>query len=1308
MSAVLFIVHVPMSGTGIPSRALTVEDGLSQNMVYCISQDSRGFMWFGTQDGLNRFDGHGFTVYKHDSDDIRTVGDNHFFSIFWSNEREMWLGTSKGVYIYDSSRDIFTRFNETTSEGECITGIVRDIRKDLDGNIWIASSSSIFCWDVNGTLSRAGLSENLRGVSARKIEIDESGGIWVASYGAGVVHIDRHTRGISRYMSQENSHSSADVNSILTYNRDTMLVGTAGHGVLCLDRKTGNLSPFRKEDGWRNLFVRQIMKASDGHIWIGTESGVYIYDRRTGRTSNLCHVYGDPHSLSDNAVHSLFEDRDGGIWIGTYFGGVNYMNRFANFENFYPVPGVNSIGGKSISEFCKDSEGYIWIGTEDAGLYRFEPRTRIFAETGIPAKNIHALMSDSGKLWIGSFSNGLYVMDTGSGKIKSYRAGQGKYPLESDHIYSIYKDTYGKVWIGTVSGLQYYDPASDGFVPVLKETINVQVNDILEDRTGLLWFATMGDGVYSFDRSRDEWRHYASLVREDNDVNEYVSCILEDYAGRLWFGTDGDGVCLYDRRNDSFSMAFSTRNGLLNDVIYSLVCDKTGNVWGSTNKGLFRINTEYMSVTVYTHDNGILCDQFNYKSGFVDDGGTVYFGSIMGFIAFTPEKMMAKPVPSSVLVSSLWVNNQEVSVGDSNMPLLDRSITGMSELRIPHGISTFSLGLTEINYAPACSNDWYYRLEGWDKVWLSSRMPCRITYSNLPYGKYELRVRQDPDDSAMEDEVRMTIVLPPPFYMTGWAIAAYIVLAAFLAFLPVLFLVRRNRELEERRIARLNEEKEKEIYRAKFEFFSNITHEIRTPLSLIRIPIEDMIKRASSDSRDYGNLMIIRDNADRLLTLFNQLLDFRKVKGNSVAPMFVHADVLSIVSNVVSRFAPMATQKGINVEQSVPGHMFADVDAEMFTKMVSNLVNNAIKHARTYAGVSLACTQDTFTLRVSNDGDAIPPEYRDRIFAPFFKIDGSTDGFGLGLPLVNSLAELHGGNVRIVPDAAELTVFEITMPLVQTDTVTMLSNHGQSGRQCRETDELDEKNIRSQKKAVLVVDDDSAFLDFMAGQLGTRYRVLKADNGRQALDALLLHSVDAVVCDSVMPVMDGVEFCRLVKSDSRLRHIPVLMLTSSTSTQERLSAISAGADEFIEKPFCLDFLVSCIENKLRTSAIAAAGKSAEDENPCSLVLTKADEGFIDALTELIYSHIEEVDLDVNKLASLMNMSRATLYRRIREVMNVTPSDFIRVIRLKKAAELLRQKEYRINEIAYIVGFSSSSYFSKCFFRHYGVLPKDFT
>lgn len=1297
-------------------RNIGVDMGLSHNMVYAILQDKQGFMWFGTQEGLNRFDGVSFKVYKKDLLKKNSLKNDAIFALTEDRDGVIWIGTDNGVALYDPKYDRFSDLELKTSDGETCTGVVRSIVCDDNGNVWLAlGEKGIFKVNQEREVSFYSLMEYFDDGhgSIRDVVFDMDDNLWIATYQQGLLKLDKLTGKITQIKLTDRLKEALDnnINRLCLLDSETLLIGT-GYGLLMYDLRYENFSILvSKNRMGKKMFVRDIHIDKEKRIWLGTETGGYVYSVQGDCIANFKHRQNDTYSLSDNAVHSIYQDREGGIWLGTFFGGVNYYTKaHAQFEKYYPIMEPNSIMGKSISEFCEDGEGKIWVGTEDKGLYHFDPEKRTFSKGKVAADNVHALLYDENRLWVGSFSEGLFVVDLKSGKVKNYLNSPLGSSLSDNNVYSIYKDYKGTVWVGTMTGLHRYQPKTDTFIRVGERMITSQVNDILEDFDGTLWFATLGQGLFSYDYNTDRWNHIPIVVEGDSVRGRKIICLLEDKSHKMWLGTEGAGLVCFDKKARSMVVKnYTVSNGLPNNVIYRLVEDAEGGIWGSTNYGLFCLDPSDETIRKYTHSDGLLGNQFNYKSGMITKSGKIYFGGIKGFVAFRPDEMNFPSVQPKVVFNSFQLNNNEISVGEEDA-LLTKAITYTDKIELSPEQSTFSLGFAVLDYDFPKDALCAYKLEGWDSDWISVKQLRRITYSNIPFGDYVLRVKvSDKDGVWSENEASMSIRILPPAYLTVWAFVIYAVLIAVIC----VYVYRRQAEhvkkKNEKVLDLLQREKNKELYDAKITFFTNITHEIRTPLSLIKMPLEEVMRKIKKTDGCYENLEIIQKNTDRLLKLVNELLDFRRVEAKDIQVSFMTVDLVEMIRETVKRFIPTANIQDIQMIEELPEDgLRADVDVEIFTKILSNLLNNALKHSATFIKVSLVIENDMACLCVVNDGERIPKEQAERIFEPFVKLDENSLGAGIGLAFVRSLVESHNGKIYVDIDQPKVT-FVLKLPITQPLAVSVDEN---KESKCEDVNEVVPEIIplpkEDMRKVILLVEDNEEFQQFMAGQLKQDYRLLKAANGKDALDVLNTHRVDLVISDIMMPVMDGMALCKEIKEDIRYSHIPVILLSAKMDLHVRLDGMKLGADEYIVKPYSVDYLKVRIENLMSNrNKIKEAYQHSPESSVEDIAYSKADEEFLNKLVEKIHQHLNEDDLNVDSLAQMLNMSRATLYRKLKNVSELTPNEFIRLVRLKKAAELLKQREYRVNEIAFIVGFNSVSYFAKCFSKQFGVLPKDY-
>ena len=661
---------------------------------------------------------------------------------------------------------------------------------------------------------------------------------------------------------------------------------------------------------------------------------------------------------------------------------------------------------------------------------------------------------------------------------------------------------------------------------------------------------------------------------------------------------------------------------------------------------------------------------------------------------------------------------KEVYAGDPSSPL-KKSINFLDELVLQPNQNSFSFRVAALDFQAPRMNRIMCKLDGFDEEWLPVGESPVVTYSNLWYGDYTFRVKAANSDGVWnEKEVALIVRILPPFYLTIWAYCVYVLLIIGCSLYAIWYFKQRSSYRHRRQMEKFEQEKEREIYHAKIDFFTNVAHEIRTPLTLIKGPLENIILKKKVDAETREDLNVMKQNTERLLNLTNQLLDFRKTESQGFRLNFAKCNITEVLKETHLRFTSLAKQKGLEFTLQLPeADFYAHVNQEAFTKIISNLLNNAVKYSEHYIHVFLEVTEGgenkVFCIRTVNDGVIIPREMREEIFQPFVRFnegdDGKvTTGTGIGLALSRSLAELHQGTLAMGKEEDSNT-FCLTLPIVQDMTITLTPETEMEPETVNEpTVEVEQGEIKDNRPTVLVVEDNPDMLAFVVRQLSKEYAVLSAANGAEALKMLDGNYVNLVVSDVVMPVMDGFELCKTIKSDLNYSHIPVILLTAKTNIQSKIEGMELGADAYIEKPFSVEYLQACASNliqnreKLRRTFAQSPFVAAN-----TMALTKADEDFIKRLNEVILTNLNNPEFSMDDIADSLNMSRSNFYRKIKGVLDLSPNEYLRLERLKKAAQLLKQGEGRVTEICYMVGFNSPSYFAKCFQKQFGVLPKDF-
>lgn len=1291
---------------------LKVEDGLPQNTVSTILQDSKGFMWFGTKDGLARYDGYRFHIFRCDPNNNKSgLGSNYIHSLFEDNQGTIWAGTDYGVYTYNAKEEAFSKFRSKTQDRNSITSLVIDIKQDKKGCLWFSvKDQGLFRY--NASLKKLdcfkGKNNTLIAYEPRAIYIDNNNDLWLGTLGGGLLVFDSKSDDL--ILSNENQPSQSYIYCIIENDDKSLLLGTSDNGVLLFDKQTKILTPFFNAQK-NSMFVRSLLWIG-AELWIGTESGIFIYNKNNKLFTNIRNN-NHKYSLSSNAVYSIIQDKEQGIWVGTFFGGINYLPaNFRTFEKYFPIMGQNSISGKAVREFCEDKNGNLWIGTEDNGLNLYNPQTKLFknyltSNSSIAYHNIHALLIDGDYLWIGYYTKGIDVMNLKTGVIKHITLTDEYNTPTNNSIYTLLKDKRGNIWIGTMTGLFLMDEKTKS-IKKIKETDENHILCTIQDDEGQIWVATYSEGVFCFNPVNKKWIRLKHNEKDPFSLSSNkITDIFEDRKKRLWISTEGGGVNVITK-NSKLIKTYTTQNGLLNNVVYKTIEDDLGMIWLSTNKGLARLNPETAEITDFTYANGLLNNQFNYRSGLKARNGRLYFGCIDGFISFNPRNIFVNTNIPAVTFTGFQISNQDVIIG--NRIPLSESIVSAKEVLLKHNQSTFSFDFAVLSYNAPQMNKYAYKMEGFDKDWIKLDNTPKVTYSNLPIGKYTFKVIGANSDGVWNETGASIIVkVLPPWWLAIYAKIIYCLLFSLILYYVIHTYRKRIQERNRQFMERVEQAKERSIQKAKMEFFTSITHEIRTPLTLIKSPLEEISKSTQLPSDFPENIEIMRTNLDRLLSLTNELLDFSKAENQGFVLHVSYTDINKVIENILYQFKQTFKEKNIYLQTSLPeSPFFAYIDAELITKVISNLIQNSSKFAENIIIVELIPDKPDigwFTLKVSNDGKNILPQNREKIFNSFFQehSEKMIIGTGLGLPLVKKLIELHKGNVYIETENTDLNCFVVEIPQNNPTVNKLVENLDRN----EEPENNEGKNTNNQT-TVLVVDDDEGMRNYLKKILSKNHKFLVAADGEAAIKLLKNRHIDLVISDIMMPNINGYQLCETIKTDLEYSHIPVILLTSKTDTDSRIEGLDCGADAYIIKPFSVDHFLAQITNLLNKRKLyKEAFFNIPSISAISIANSKIDEQFIKRITDIILKNITDEYFSIDQIAEDMNMSRSSLYRKIKEISSLAPNDFIRLVRLKKAAELLLNNSCRINEISYLVGFSSPSYFTKCFQKQFNMLPKEY-
>ncbi|MBG9377174.1 response regulator [Panacibacter sp. DH6] len=1290
-------------------RSYQAGDGLSSNTVTCLQQDARGFMWVGTRNGLNRFDGTRFKVFRNVPEDPHSIGSNAISGLHEDSRKQLWAGTYRGLYRYNALHENFQLYQQLPQ------GEVKSICHDKRGNIWLVNEQTLYRFkDGTGSIYRYDDASGCIAVSVAANDV-----VW-SCYNNGV---------IKRFDAATDSFISYDLANLLKTPFPLVLqticpVGDSAVFVATIKQlflfkpATGELTDIFKNTGVQgNIQTHTITQQAPGIYWCGTETGIYIADIAHGKTTHITKQVANPYTINDNIVTSFCKDSEGSTWVGTLFGGVNYYSKqLSQFQKYFALPGINSLSGNLVHEICADRYNNVWVGTEDAGLNKLDAGTGMFKQF-MPGKtkgsisyhNIHGLVAVDDELWIGTYEHGLDVMDLRTEKVvRHYRQGFTANQLNGNFIVSLYKTRNKEVLVGTWNGVFRYNRTTDDFTAL--SFFNHQAQAIHEDYNGTLWVCSYGDGVYYRNEKTGRQGSFKTDATDTNTLSSnYVNNVFEDNSHRLWFCTE-NGLCYYDATAGKIKRythpVFNGRQ------TFKMLQDASNTLWVSTSRGLIGFNTTDNRQQVYTMADGLPSDQFNYNSGFKSNNGNLYFGTVKGMVSFNPVLFKSNRFVPPVYITGLQVNNQDLAIDTTQSPLT-QATQFTKEITLPYDASNITLSVSALSYIMPALNSYMYRMEGLEKEWTMIESNRKIYYTKLPPGTYTFQVKGSNSDHVWNENITaLTINILPPWWSSWWAYILYVALVSGTLFVIINNYAVATREKNQRRIKTLEMAKEREVYNAKIDFFTNVTHEIRTPLTLIKLPVEKLLRSFAEDSYLKEHLTMIEKNTDRLINLTSQLLDFRRAEANNYTLSFVKTDINELLREVFLIYKPIAEEKQVACRLEIPRiTLMAYVDAEALRKIISNLLSNAIKYAAKHVSIKLLpfnSEDNLFHMEFRNDGAVIPYDMREKIFEPFFRLKQTEKfaGTGIGLALARSLTELHKGKLELKQPVNDINLFLLSIPVHQDKEINL------DEFETIESDiiytEADQPAAQKHATTILLVEDNLDIIRFLKKEFAVTYNVFTAKEGVEALDILSKEHIHLVVTDIMMPVMDGIELCRRIKTDVRYSHIPVILLTAKNTITSKIQGLETGADAYIEKPFVMEYVTAQIANLLSNrNNIKEFYAHSPLAHINGIALSKPDTDFLETLQQLINDHITEKDLDVDTISKMMNMSRGTFYRKIKGVSNLSPNELINLSRLKKAAELLAEGKYKINEVANMVGYSLNSNFSRDFHRQFGISPSEY-
>ena len=1320
---------------------LSINDGLPYSHIPSIKQDGKRYMWIGTRKGLFRYNGYTVSPVKTEE----PVSSEFIRQILVSKTGDIWVIFHTEVYKYDSNKDLmvkipiatYTPSNNTKYSNQSVR--MAKIVECPDGSLLLLKPNCLYVYNksLNKFLPHEIMKSNILKAPIYDFNTDHANGIWIIDDNS-LLHINLKNISSTVYNIKNlfTMGKLSRVRDVIVDSNKDLWIGTFNDGVININHKTGEQTIYNQKTGYDIAIARVLMEDNQKQLWVGGENGLKVIDITSKKiVKTIKQDYLNPLGINDDATYSLFQDKDGNIWVGGYFGGINILYKDKERFNYYP-PGYrsNNISGKAARQIIEDGNN-LWIATEDGGLNKFNKTTRQFehfkaSPNGILSNNVHSLLKDKdGNLWVGTFDKGINIINLKTNQIK-YINTLNTPLLKNDLIFSLLQDKDGIIYIGTVDGLSLYNPAKNQFFTLQHSLLNsANIYDMLLDKQNNIWFATRGSGLLVYNKEKNIIKSYSSNKKDgaikDNDLTQ----VFEDSNEQIWVGTISQGLYYYDKKNDSFVHEQS-----IGEIgISGIIEDKNKCLWVSTEKGLVKIELKNNKSNRYTNADGLYSDNFNVNSSVLTNEGELFFGTINGLISFYPNQITEKNFHLSVILTKLYISGNEVSVSDANSPLKTTLDESSKIVLTNQQANSFSIEYAAIFYGHSQSLKYATFMEGVDKNWNYMNDQRRVNFSRLPAGEYIFKVKAVSSNEDWENApVRsITVVIKPPFYLSFWAWLFYLILGGAIFYFVNRFLNVRKQEKDQIEMERIERNKMKEINQTKIDFFTNISHELKTPLTLIISPLQRLLEADKRSAVSKDTMDVILRNAQRMSRIVDELMTFSKIEIGKEKLTLHKGNVLEFISNIAVTFKLLALEREIKFDSVIENNgedvWFSITNIE---KIIYNLLSNSFKFTPKGGTVNIEArltenTQNKIILEitVSDSGEGIQKQYLDRIFENYFQADPKSNirGSGIGLSLTKRLVNMHHGCIEVESEVGKGSTFRVKMDvsedsyskeekftkILDNDFFKKYNYITIEQEIVDKSSEIFDDEKEEYIKSILLVDDNEELLKFLCDIFQDKFRIYTAQNGEEALQVVHENNPDLIISDVMMPIMDGFELCQQIKSNFSTCHIPVILLTAKTGSENKIEGYGMGADFYIEKPFDAKLLEMQVQNIVKThlhniELIKNNVSKAEHHN----LMNERDLDFVNKLNQLIEQNIDNQHFSISDITKSLNVSRTLLHVKCKKLIDTSVTDYIRERRMIKAKEMMTAG-HNISETAYAVGFSDPGYFSKVFRKQFNISPSDF-
>lgn len=1346
-SLILFILLFSFSvcaADGYYFSNLSLKDGLSQITVTSIYQDKKGFMWFGTRNGLNRFDGYKFDSYILNPDSKSSISDNHILCIAGDHSGNLWIGTNNGLNRLELSTDKVQKYFPDDDNEHSVSGnMISSIYCDKEDNIWIGTNNGLNLYEKNTSsflrIVLDGLLENnpIHGIA----RIDDD------------LYLGTYSKGLIKYNLREKSYSEFEntpkyIRSVFADHHGNIWVGTQTNGAFFFEHGNVRSYTYDINNGLTDNYVRCITESPDGNsILIGTFNGLNVIDTNTRKIVQYKNYDSENGSLSHYSILSLFFDRSQTLWVGTYAGGIDYHSDYGERFRFYnPTSKTESRMG--IFGPIVETQDYLYIATEGNGLLEMDKTTenyRIYKlyqeEESAYARNIlKSLCRDGDRILCGTNAGTIYSFDLKNRRFSLFHDFKSQ-----NGIYYIGKNRNGDIIVGGVNqiGLVFFRkdriqnsfPLKDG-----SERSFSNIRCVSEIDKDIYLIGTRNEGLYYYDLNTKELRRYTNTDEKEQSLPEnYITSIFRDSNKNIWIGTFGGGFCLFDRDTGTFTN-YNTTAGLPDNNVCTIVEDNQYHLWISTISGITDFDMERKTFRNYSYSSGIKVNEFTPHAGIRLSDNQIVFSGNNGFLSFEPDKISYNPYIPPVVLENLFINNEKVPPGGK---ILQKQLSEQKEITLKYNESNISIEYSALNYIFSNKNEYTYKLEGFDTEWNEVGSRRIAYYTNIPPGKYRFVVRAANNDGVWNDEgTSLWITVTPPLWKTWWAYILYtLLIIGILAFIYRYFSERKRLE-NDIKLKQAEAKAQDEFHEERNKLFTNFSHELRTPLTLILSPLEDMAEKPELIPQPMeSKIHLMRNNARRLLRLVNNLMDFQKKESGTMKLKVSEGDFIGFSEEMTVLFREIAASRNVNFSfRHTEDKIDYWFDKNLMEKVFFNFLSNAFKNVPNGGTVSVDIDTATLNilkqkvpqkahcfdndkigyivLRIDDDGPGIAVSELEKIFVPFYQVaqnEHSASGTGLGLSLSKSIIEMHHGVIWAESTEGEGARFKCILPidksLYSEDEFAALSlNHviNSNHIEVKEDTEQNQKSNARKIHSILVVEDNVDVRNYIISHLDDEYNIISVGNGADAIDKAVNYLPDLIISDVMMPKMDGMEMAANLKGDLRTGHIPIIMITAKTTSDDIKEGYDVGADDYITKPFNASVLVARVRNILKSREMLKEIYSKRFSlETLGIETSSADDRFMQKLYKTIEKNVANPELNLDSFSLEIGMSKANLYRKIKNLTNLSPTEFIRNYRLEMAAKILKETKMPVSEVYIVAGFSSHAYFSNCFKNLYGISPTEY-